>query len=126
MAERDGYVHGVFNWVDLCTGDTDQAKAFYGPLFGVAFTEPTDDNPYIVALKGERLVWGLMPQPEHLAGMPYFWETYIKRRRHRRDGGTGGRVRGDAPGTGRRRRGHRPAGGGGRPDRRGGDLVGAR
>ncbi len=78
MAERNGYDQGVFNWVDLCTGDTGQAKAFYGPLFGVTFTEPAEDNPYTVALKGERLVWGLMPQPEHLAGMPYFWETYIK------------------------------------------------
>ena len=78
MPERDSYPQGVFNWVDLCTGDIDQAKAFDGPLFGVTFTEPTGDNPYTVALKGERLVWGLMPQPEHLAGMPYFWETYVK------------------------------------------------
>lgn len=78
MAERDGYAHGVFNWVDLCTGDTDRAKAFYGPLFGVTFTEPTDDNPYTVALKGERLVWGLTPQPEHLG------DGALRRRGHRR------------------------------------------
>lgn len=77
MAERDSYPHGAFNWVDLCTGDTDRAKSFYGPLFGVTFTDPTEDNPYMVALKGEAPVWGLMPQPEHLAGMPYFWETYV-------------------------------------------------
>ncbi len=78
MAERDGYRNGDFCWVDLCTGDTGRAEAFYSNLFGVTFSEPAESNPYTVALKGERPVWGLMLQPEELAGMPYFWETYVK------------------------------------------------
>ena len=31
MAERDGYPHGVFNWVDVMTRDTESAKVFMSP-----------------------------------------------------------------------------------------------
>ena len=82
MAERDAYPHGVFNWVDLQTGDTDAAKAFYAELFGLDFTDDQMDgvNVYTVGFKNDRPVLGMMAQPAELteAGVPYFWETYIK------------------------------------------------
>lgn len=82
MAERSGYEHGVFNWVDLCTGDTDAAKVFYSALFGWSFADDLKDGElvYSVGLKNERPVVGLLPQPAELSemGVPYFWETYIK------------------------------------------------
>ena len=78
MTARDSYPHGVFCWVDLCSADTGSARKFYSELFGVTLTQPTDSDPYEVATAGERMLWGLMPQPEHLRGMPDFWETYIK------------------------------------------------
>ena len=78
MTARDTYPHGVFCWVDLCTADTDSARTFYSELFGVTITQPTDSNRYMMAKAGDRLLWGLMPQPEHLRGMPDVWETFIK------------------------------------------------
>jgi len=82
MAEREGYEHGVFNWVDLSTGDVDVAKEFYASLFGWSFSDDSKDGEvvYSSALKNERPVVGLMRQPQDLSemGVPYMWQTYIK------------------------------------------------
>jgi uncharacterized protein len=34
MAERTKYASGVFSWADLTTTDQEEAKRFYGALFG--------------------------------------------------------------------------------------------
>lgn len=82
MPERDEYPHGVFNWVDLCTTDTDAAKAFYSELFGLGFEdEPADDGGvYTVGYKNGLPVLGIMAQTPDMCeqGMPCCWETYIK------------------------------------------------
>ena len=82
MAERHAYAHGVFNWTDLCTGDTEAAKAFYSALFGLSFEDEVneDGNLYTLGLKYGRPVLGMLAQPPELGeiGVPYNWETYIK------------------------------------------------
>ncbi len=81
MAERDGYPHGIFNWVDVCTPDTGAARDFYSELFGLSFVDDVrdDGSVYTLGLKGARPVLGVFDQPQDLVemGMPPAWETYI-------------------------------------------------
>ena len=82
MPTRDHYEHGVPNWVDLMTPDTERSRAFYAGLFGWEYTEnPTgeDSPPYVMALKEGKPVAGMMQRSEAdaAAGMPPMWSTYI-------------------------------------------------
>lgn len=81
MPEVDGYVHGDFSWVDLCTEEPDKAKAFYSSLFGLTFRDEHDGSQvvYTLGLKDERPVLGLLEKPQEMCemGIPNVWETYI-------------------------------------------------
>ena len=81
MGERTTYTPGTFSWADLSTTDQDDAKRFYGELFGWKAT----DNPV-----GDSVVYSMMsidgkdaaaisPQPEQQreAGAPPAWNCYI-------------------------------------------------
>ena len=81
MPEVNGYVHGDFSWVDLCTEAPDKAKVFYSALFGLAFHDEREGDQvvYTLGLKGEKPVLGLMEKPQQMCemGIPNVWETYI-------------------------------------------------
>ncbi|WP_419849347.1 VOC family protein [Candidatus Poriferisocius sp.] len=81
MPEVDGYAHGDFSWVDLCTEEPDKAKAFYSSLFGLTFRDEHDGSQvvYTLGLKDERPVLGLLEKPQEMCemGIPNVWETYI-------------------------------------------------
>ncbi len=65
-----------FVWYELCTGDLDGAKAFYGKLFGWTTTPFGEGAPdYNILEKDGKGVGGMMPLPE---GMPKpFWLGYV-------------------------------------------------
>jgi len=81
MPEVDGYVHGDFSWVDLCTEEPDKAKEFYSALFGLTFHDELEGSQvvYTLGLKGEKPVLGLLEKPQQMCemGIPNVWETYI-------------------------------------------------
>ena len=81
MPEINGYAHGDFSWVDLCTEEPDQAKAFYSALFGLSFHDELEGSQmvYTLGLKGDKPVLGLLEKPQHMRemGIPNVWETYI-------------------------------------------------
>ncbi|MDE0268895.1 MAG: VOC family protein [Acidimicrobiaceae bacterium] len=81
MVQKDSYPHGSFNWVDVCTTDTEVAKSFYSELFGLDFQDDSadEDNIYTIGYKNGLPVLGMMTKtPDMTAGgMPDCWETYI-------------------------------------------------
>lgn len=81
MPVRSSYAHGVPNWVDLSTTDTDAARAFYADLLGWQYrAEPTDQGgTYIMATKDDQVVAGMMQMlPAMQAqGAPSMWNTYV-------------------------------------------------
>ena len=81
MPEIEGYGHGDFSWVDLCTEEPDKAKEFYSELFGLTFRDEYDGSEavYTLGLKGEKPVLGLLEKPQQMCemGIPNVWETYI-------------------------------------------------
>ncbi|WP_346960407.1 VOC family protein [uncultured Arthrobacter sp.] len=67
-------------WIDLMTSDTEQAKSFYGDLFGWTF-ETGDEvkyGGYITAAKNGKSVAGLMQKMAEQAGSPDVWSTYLR------------------------------------------------
>ena len=72
--------HGAFSWNELITTDLVSAKQFYGKLFGWTFAETRTiyGNPYLVALKGETMVGGMMLKngnvPDDVAPC---WDPYV-------------------------------------------------
>ena len=81
MPEIEGYAHGEFSWVDLCTEETDKAREFYSALFGLTFHDELEGDQvvYTLGLKGDKPVLGLMEKPQQMCemGIPNVWETYI-------------------------------------------------
>ncbi len=81
MPERTSYAHGTPSWIDLSTTDPDDARRFYGALFGWEFDEqPTDQGgTYIMATKNSKAAAGMMQQPPPQAeqGMPPMWLSYV-------------------------------------------------
>jgi hypothetical protein len=81
MAERNEYVPGTPNWVDLQTTDQAAAKAFYGELFGWTYDDvPVDDDDGVYSLaklKGRdaAAIAGLGDQAA--AGVPPHWNSYV-------------------------------------------------
>lgn len=75
MQEITRYPHGVFSWGDLLTTDLEDAKRFYGSLFGWTFI----DNPvnqgilYTFASNYDKPVAGMMGIP----GVAPTWQAYV-------------------------------------------------
>lgn len=67
-------------WIDLMTSDPDQAKRFYGELFGWDFQTGDQEKygGYITAAKNGKSVAGIMQKQEDQAGMPDMWSTYLR------------------------------------------------
>src|SRR5580704_7862945 len=84
MPQRESYVEGTPNWVDLQSTDQAASKEFYAAIFGWEY----DDSPmgegdeaavYSMAKKGGGYVGAITHQPAHLAaaGAPPMWNTYL-------------------------------------------------
>lgn len=71
--------HGVFSWNELLTTNLDSAKEFYGKLFGWEFTETETihGTPYLVAMKGETMVAGMMGKEGLPENVPSLWDPYV-------------------------------------------------
>ena len=67
-------------WIDLMTADPDQAKRFYGELFGWEFQTGDQEKygGYITASKDGKSVAGMMQKDDSMAGMPDVWSTYLR------------------------------------------------
>ena len=81
MAQRTSYAQGTPNWVDLQTSDQDDAKRFYGGLFGWTYDDqPMPQGPvYSMAQIDGDNVAAIAPQSPEMAaaGAPPTWNTYI-------------------------------------------------
>jgi predicted enzyme related to lactoylglutathione lyase len=73
MGTRTEYEPGTFSWVELFTPDPDDAKRFYGELFGWQ-----TDASEVATLDG-MAVAGIKEQPERqrTAGVPGHWFCYV-------------------------------------------------
>ncbi|THB69042.1 MAG: VOC family protein [Desulfovibrio sp.] len=72
--------HGSFSWNELITTDLESAKEFYGELLGWTFTETKTiyGNPYLVALKGETVVSGMMLKKGNVPDdVEPCWDPYV-------------------------------------------------
>ena len=67
------HASGTVCWIDIGVPDRDTAAAFYGALFGWAYTDPAPDG-YQVALLDGRAVSGLGPAED--PGPPY-WTVVV-------------------------------------------------
>ncbi len=82
MPERESYVSGTPNWVDLQTTDQAGAKQFYGELLGWTYDDaPVDEVNgvfYSMASLRGRHVGAITPLGEHAApGVPPHWNSYV-------------------------------------------------
>jgi uncharacterized protein len=77
MGDRTSHTPGTFSWAELSTSDPDDAKRFYGELFGWDFDDqpmPGDAGAYTLAKRDGKDVAALFPARE---GMPTFWGSYV-------------------------------------------------
>lgn len=80
MGRREGYEHGTFSWTDLATPDVEEAKAFYGAIFGWAFAEHTTPaGPFWLCRIGDETVAGIFEMPPDMRepGAPTNWLSHI-------------------------------------------------
>ena len=81
MGERTEYRPGTFSWADLATTDPDDAKRFYGDLFGWSYDDlPVGDGlVYTMCRLGESTVAALNAQQEdeRRMGVPPHWNNYV-------------------------------------------------
>jgi predicted enzyme related to lactoylglutathione lyase len=72
--------NGAPCWIDLMTSDAENAKAFYGTLFGWTFQTGDEEKygGYITASKNGKTVAGMMQKDDSMAGMPDLWSTYLR------------------------------------------------
>jgi uncharacterized protein len=76
MPIRDAAPVGAPCWVDLATGDTDRARAFYTELFGWTATEPQEEfGGYFQFLHNGVPVGGCMAKGDN--PMPDVWSVYL-------------------------------------------------
>jgi predicted enzyme related to lactoylglutathione lyase len=72
------YPHGVTSWIDTEQPDPDAARAFYGELFGWAFTEampPGAPGSYLIATLDGKDVAAIAPA--RAGSDPVAWNTYV-------------------------------------------------
>jgi len=81
MGLRTSYAPGTFSWVDLATTDQQDAKRFYGGLFGwEAQDMPVGDGVvYSMMSCDGHVVAAIAPQPQAQrdAGVPPIWQSYV-------------------------------------------------
>jgi uncharacterized protein len=86
---------GALTWNELLTPDAAAAEAFYGAVFGWAFSEIPDAGGYRVIRNGERENGGITPRDDSPpAWTPYFGHEDVDRLRGELDG-LGARPLGD-------------------------------
>ena len=77
MPEPTSYEPGTFCWADLVAPNLDDARAFYGGLYGWEFqTEETPGGEYVMAFKDGKVVAGIgqpLGDDEAIA-----WNTYVR------------------------------------------------
>jgi predicted enzyme related to lactoylglutathione lyase len=81
VGKRTIYEPGTFCWIELSTTDPDDAKRFYGELFGWEPEDneiPGDGRTYTMARIESDVVAGITAQPEQQrsAGIPPNWFSY--------------------------------------------------
>lgn len=72
--------HGGLSWNELMMRDPEQARDFYGKLFGWDFKKmPMEGTDYWILKVGERDTGGMMtmPEGEHFEGVPNHWMCYF-------------------------------------------------
>lgn len=72
--------HGMFVWTDLQTSDVEEAKRFYGEVFGWdARDASSEDMPYWELIKDDQVVAGLGPLDgaQQDEGVPPNWTSYV-------------------------------------------------
>lgn len=81
MGERTEHKPGTHSWVDLATTDPDDAKRFYGELFGWSYDDlPVGDGVvYTMCKVGDSQVAALNAQQEdeRNMGVPPHWNNYV-------------------------------------------------
>ena len=81
MGLRTSYAPGTFSWADLATTDQQDAKRFYGGLFGwEAQDMPVGDGVvYSMMSRDGHVVAAIAPQPQAQrdAGVPPIWQSYV-------------------------------------------------
>jgi predicted enzyme related to lactoylglutathione lyase len=81
MGERSEHAAGTHSWVDLATTDPQDAKRFYGELFGWSFDDlPVGENAvYTMCRIGDATVAALNEQQpdERSMGVPPHWNNYV-------------------------------------------------
>ena len=79
MGTRTRYEPGTFSWVELATTDPDDAKRFYGELFGWQTDEIPGGGVYTMARLDGETVAGIteQPEPQRAAGVPPNWFNYV-------------------------------------------------
>ena len=81
MGTRTSYEAGTFSWVELATTDPDDAKRFYGGLFGWDFEDEArleGDGSAIARLDGEAVA-GITEPPasQGTRAVPPSWVSYV-------------------------------------------------
>jgi predicted enzyme related to lactoylglutathione lyase len=79
MGTRTSYEPGTFSWVELVTTDPDDAKRFYGELFGWECEAHLEDDAHTVARLDGKAVAGITEQPasQGAPGLPSSWVSYV-------------------------------------------------
>ncbi len=69
---------GAFIWYDQMSNDLPGSERFYSKVVGWTLAPNTmNDQRYTLLKAGEAMIGGLMPIPEHAAGVPPAWMGYI-------------------------------------------------
>jgi uncharacterized protein len=77
MGDRSSHTPGTFSWAELSTTDPEEAKRFYGELFGWEPDDqpiPGDGGVYTMLRRDGKDVAALFKGRE---GMPTFWGSYV-------------------------------------------------
>ena len=80
MGTRTGYEAGTFSWVELATTDPDDAKRFYGGLFGWNFGDEDrlgGDVSAMARLDGEAVAGITGRSASSGRGLPPGWVSYV-------------------------------------------------
>lgn len=78
MPTRESVAVGAPCWIDLASSDPEQAKSFYGEVFGWTATDGGEEyGGYVTFTLGGSPVAGMMPN-EPGSGYPDGWSTYLE------------------------------------------------
>lgn len=71
-------LRGAPRWIDLTTTDKDQAKAFYGGLFGWTFTDGGPEFGHYTTVSSDGAdIGGLMGKMPEMGPIPDLWAVYL-------------------------------------------------